>query len=75
MYNKTIKLVLHFVNTILIAIVYMVIRSYLAGYNVLSTKAFIDYSSTIFIEAMVVSAIIVAIIYFIIRKKHGNKTK
>ena len=60
-----------FIDTLLLSVVYLLIKSYINGYFI-GIVILINYASTIFIEALIVSTIIRVIIYFIhkkIRKK------
>ena len=73
------KIVLYFINTILLSVVYITIKAFVVGYNILNVgvKIFIDYTSTIFIESLIVSIILLFIINLIVkyRKKSASKTK
>ena len=73
------KIVLYFINTILLSVVYITIKAFVVGYNILNVgvKIFIDYTSTIFIESLIVSIILLFIINLIVkyRKKRASKTK
>jgi len=59
-----------FIDTLLLSVVYLLIKSYINGYFI-GIVILINYASTIFIEALVIAIIMRAIIYFIqkIRKK------
>jgi len=79
MFNRISKTVLYFVNTILISILYVIIKAFVVGYNIFDVgiKTFIDYTSTIFIESLIISIILLVIISLIIkfRKKNADKTE
>ena len=70
MADKVTQVVKTFIDTLLIAVVYLFIKSYINGYFI-GIVILINYASTIFIEALIIAIIIRAIIYFIqkIRKK------
>ena len=79
MFNKISKMVLYFVNTILLSVFYISTKAFVVGYNIfdVGVRVFIDYTSTIFIESLIVSGVLLLVISLIIkfRKKNVSKTK
>ncbi len=77
MFDKVLKVVFYFTNIVLIAIGWCIMRGYYAGFDILTVRTFVDYTSTVFIEALIVSTLIIIIFNFIwkLRKKHGSKSK
>ena len=78
MFNKISKMVLYFVNTILLSVVYMSTKAFVVGYNIfdVGVRVFIDYTSTIFIESLIISGVLLVISLVIkFRKKNVSKTK
>ena len=79
MFNKILKPVVYFVNTVLLSVIYVTIKAFIIGYSIFDVgiKVFVDYTSTIFIESLVVSVVLLIVISLVIkfRKKNVDTTK
>ena len=62
--TKTIKIM---IDTLLIAVAYLLINSYINGYFI-GAMILINYASTIFIEAVIIAFILQFIIKFVYKK-------
>ncbi len=69
--DKIVKSIKFMTDTLLIAIAYLLIKSYINGYF-LGIVILINYASTIFIEALVVGLLLVSIFKLIknLKSKH-----
>ena len=65
--DKITKIIKIMIDTLLIAVAYLFIKSYINGYF-LGAMILINYASTIFIEAVIIAFILQFIIKFVYKK-------
>ena len=65
--DKITKIIKIMIDTLLIAVAYLFIKSYVNGYFIGAT-VLINYASTIFIEAVIIAFVLQFIVKFIYKK-------